>query len=86
MSAQRTPKLSREQVIRVCGDILDWQTNAIIASGADIDELGEAVAWASGQDDVMGEERKHFSGTVAELYEILTRGEEFAEEDRARFR
>ena len=47
----KTTELSREDIRRLCGDILDWKVDAIIATGAGFEELEEAVAWASGQDD-----------------------------------
>jgi len=40
------------------------------------EELEEAVAWASGEDDIMGEERKQLSGRVGDIYDILTADEE----------
>jgi hypothetical protein len=76
-------KLSHDDVIRLCRDILDWKVHAILALGASIEDLEEAVAWASGEDDMMGKERKPLSGVVAEIYDVLTSDDEFGEEDRA---
>lgn len=73
--------LSREDVRRICGDILDWKANAIEATGADVTELETAVAWVSGQSDVMGELRRPLAGVAAEIAEILT-ADDFADEDR----
>lgn len=39
MLPQRSPRLNHDQIVRICGDLLDWQTNAIIATGAGVDEL-----------------------------------------------
>ena len=44
------------------------------------DELEEAVAWAGGQSDVLGEQELPLSGVIGELHEILTAGEEWEEE------
>ncbi len=71
--------LSHETVVRIAGDVSDAKAVAIIASGASLDELEQAVAWASLEDDVMGKERRALTGIVAELYEILTADE--ADED-----
>lgn len=73
---QQRPVLSHDLVRQLCGDLLDWKINAILETGADPEELEEAVAWASGEDDVMGEERKKLSGHVADIYDILTADEE----------
>lgn len=74
--------LNREQIVGICGELLDWQVLAIIDSGATAEDVEEAVAYASGQDDVMGEARKPLAGKAAIVHEILTRDEEFAEADR----
>lgn len=71
--------LSHEAVVRIAGEVSDAKAVAIIASGANRDELEQAVAWASREDDVMGEQRRALTGIVAELYEILTADE--ADED-----
>ena len=84
MAKTKTTELSREDIRRLCGDILDWKVDAIIATGAGFEELEEAVAWASGQDDEMAEERKSLTGVVAEVYDLLTADDEFSEEDRPR--
>jgi hypothetical protein len=71
-----------DEVRRLCGDIVDWKLNAIVATGATVAEIEEAVAWVSGADDVMGEERKPLSGKVAEVYDILTADDEWEDETR----
>jgi hypothetical protein len=86
MTAERTaeaapPPVGHDDIRRLCGDILDWKLNAIQASGAGLAEIEEAVAYFSGQDDVMGEERKPLVGAVAAVYDILAADEEF-EDDR----
>ena len=78
LQPKRDP-LSHDTVVRIAGDVSDAKAVAIIASGASLDELEQAVAWASLEDDVMGKERRTLTGIVAELYEILTADE--ADED-----
>jgi hypothetical protein len=74
-----TTHLSHADVAGVCGDILDWKIKAIIESGATLSELEAASAWASGADEVLGEEREPLTGATASVYEILTADEEFDE-------
>jgi hypothetical protein len=75
-----TTNLSRAEVARVCGDILDWKIKAIIESGATVAELEAAAAWAAGADEVLGEEREPLTGATAAVYDILTADEEFDED------
>jgi hypothetical protein len=63
-----------------CGDIVDWKLSAIIATGASLEEIEECVAWLSGQDDVMGEERRPLTGKVAEVSDILISDDEWGDE------
>jgi hypothetical protein len=44
-----------------------------------LSELEAASAWASGADEVLGEEREPLTGATASVYEILTADEEFDE-------
>jgi hypothetical protein len=74
-----TTHLSHADVVGVCGDILDWKIKAIIESGATLPELEAASAWASGADEVLGEEREPLTGATASVYEVLIADEEFDE-------
>lgn len=75
-------RLGQDDVRHLCGDIADWKVSAILVTGADLDEVGTAVAWAAGEDDVMGEERRPLSGPAAAVYDILVADEEYGDEDR----
>jgi hypothetical protein len=75
--------LSHDEVVGVCGDLLDWKVNAIIATGAGLSELEAAQAWATGADEVLGEERAPLEGVTAQVYDILMAGEEY-DDDRDR--
>ena len=72
--------LSRREILETAGNIEDAKLAAIEASAATRTQLEEAVAWASGQSDVMGEERHPLSGRVGQLYEILTADEDYGDE------
>ena len=77
-------RLTREEVTRIVGRIDDAKAVAIIESGASLQELEQAAAWAEGESDVMGEARAHASPTVIAVYEILTAEEKFPEDRESR--
>ena len=68
--------LNHDEIARILGALhdpaADIKVAVIQATGATRDELEQAVAWARGESDVMGEERIPLSGVVARLHEILT--------------
>jgi hypothetical protein len=72
--------LGRSEILEIAGNIEDAKVAAIERSGATIDQLEEAVTWASGLSGVMSKERHPLSGVVAELYEILTVDEDYGDE------
>ena len=74
-------ELTHDMVVSVVGELTDAKVAQIIATGATMEELEEAVAFAAGEDDVMGEARVPAAGRVAEIYDILTLEEEFGEEE-----
>jgi hypothetical protein len=79
---QRTRHLTPQGIKDVVGDLDDAKLAAILAIGANFEEIEEAVAWASGESDVMGDLERPLEGVVARLYEILTAGEEFSRRPR----
>jgi hypothetical protein len=64
--------LTRARVVEICGDLTDSHASALLAVGLSEEELEEAVAWASGESDVMSDERRPLCGPVAAAYDILT--------------
>ena len=68
--------LTRDDVRRLCGDVTDDTAARMIATGATVRDLEIALAWAAGESDVMGEERKPLTGHAAELYELLPAAED----------
>jgi hypothetical protein len=81
----RTPRvvaLDAAEIRRRCGDILDRQVEAILETGATAGDLAAALAWASGQDDLPGEERRPLTGVAGQVYDILAPSEELDDEDR----
>ena len=58
-------------VRRLCGNIADHQLEAILETGAGFDDIEAAVAWAQGEDDVMGKTRRPLAGPARAVYDIL---------------
>jgi hypothetical protein len=76
--------LDAAEVRRLCGEILDWKVDAIVTSGATHADVAKAVAWLTGESDVMGEARAPLEGKAAIVYDLLAAGEDFAgDEDSA---
>ena len=63
------------------GDIGDSRMAALIATNATVEEFEEALAWASGESDVMGEMEKRLDGAAALVYDILTLEEQYPEDE-----
>ena len=76
-------KLTHDLIVEVAGETGDSKVAAILATGATLEDLEEAVAWASGESDVMGEERLPLSGLASVLYDILTADEAYEDDERA---
>jgi hypothetical protein len=70
--------MTREEVVSVLGPVEDETIAAIISSGASIEELREAWAWAYGDEALMGMGRPLPGTKVAELIDLLEPDEEEA--------
>lgn len=77
---QRGP-LTAELIAESLGEISDAKMAAVLATGATVEEFEEALAWATGESDVMGELEKRLDGTAALVYDILTSEEQFPEDE-----
>ena len=71
-SAGPRPGLGYQDIVKITGPIDPAKIAEIMAARPTAEELEEAVAWAAGASDVMGELRRPLTGTVARLYDILT--------------
>ena len=78
--ADAAGKLTHEQIAEIVGDIDDMRAAEIIAMGATIEELEEAVAWAARESDVMGDLRLRGSPVVGKVYDLLTAEEKLGDE------
>jgi hypothetical protein len=76
-------KPKHDDIIRLFGDINDHRVLEILETGANMEQLEEAAAWLSGEDDVMGEERIPLEGAAGRVYDILIRD---LEDDKSRDR
>ena len=72
--------LTGEAVRELVGDITDAKVASILALGPTLEDVEEAVAWAAGESDVMGEERLPLSGIAARVYEIVVADEDYPDE------
>lgn len=73
-------RLSHAQVVEIAGQVDDIMAARIIETGATAEDLEEAVAWAAGESDVMGSERKRANTVVHSLYNILTAERKFPDD------
>ncbi|MFQ5959605.1 MAG: hypothetical protein ACE5LF_09575 [Alphaproteobacteria bacterium] len=73
-------RLTRAEVIHIVGQIDDVKLAEIIATGATLEELEEAVAWATGSSRVGEDLERPLAGVVGTIYDILTADEEYGEE------
>ena len=79
--AVRPQSLTSGDIVKITGPIDAAKIAEIMAARPTAEELEEAVAWAAGASDVMGELRRPLTGTVARLYDILTADRSFEEMD-----
>ena len=71
--------VTARDVQELCGDILDWKTDAILALRPTAGDVAAAVAWASGQDE-LGQEGRPLEGLAAQISDLLTADEVYGEE------
>jgi hypothetical protein len=69
-----------EELVQLVGDLEPARLAAIETLGATIAEVEEAVAYAAGEDDVMGEARLPLIGRAAAVYEIIVADEAYGDE------
>lgn len=74
-ASQRDRELTRSDVAHALGDDEDTAIAQIMALGPTYGEFHTALAWALGESDVMGEERKALDGKARQIYEILAADE-----------
>ena len=78
---KKSPPITAALIKTALSDVSDSKLAALLATQATIEEFEEALAWASGESDVMGELEKRLDGAAALVYEILTAEERFPDEN-----
>ncbi len=80
MSERASHPATRQDIESFLGRVDDASMAAILAIGPSVSELEEAVAWATGESDVMGELERSLGGAAARVYDILTQDEAWLED------
>ena len=70
-SGSRPEPATLHEIREMVGDFEAAKLEAIIATGATPAQIEQALAWASGETDVMGDLERPLTGPVAAVYEIL---------------
>jgi len=68
---------SKEDIIRLLGEISDHTLLAILQTGVTLEQLEEVEMWLAQEDDVMGQVRRPLSGVPAQILSWLERDEEY---------
>lgn len=71
--------LTAAEIRALCGDIEDWQVQAIEALGPTAGDVAAAVAWVGGQDE-LGQEGRPLEGMAAQVYDVLITEAAYGEE------
>jgi hypothetical protein len=72
------------EILRLFGPLYDHTVKQIETLEPSLDELEITAAYLAGIDDIMGKERLPLSGKTAEIYEIVTRDEDFVDDEYRR--
>ena len=72
----RRAAATRENVVRITGDVDEHKVLDILALNPTVEEVEEAALWATGDGDILGRTGRPLAGIVADIYEILTADEE----------
>lgn len=69
-------KASRDDLIRIAGDLEDDKIVDILALKPTVSELEQAVLWAEGEGDVLARKGHQLVGVVAGIVDVLTADED----------
>jgi hypothetical protein len=70
VSSAEPQRLTASEARSLCGDILDWKVEAIVALRPTAGDVATAVAWANGQDE-LGKAGKPLAALAAQVYDLL---------------
>ena len=79
--AESRGTITAELIAESLGEIGDSKMAALLATEATVEEFEEALAWATGESDVMGELEKRLDGAAALVYDILTVEDQYPEQE-----
>ena len=77
-------RLTRQAITEILGRVSDQTAVALIATGADEEELLEARQWAAGDSSLAKDKGRPLHGPVARAYDILTADEQYPDEESRR--
>jgi len=72
------------EILRLFGTLDDHTVKQIEILEPTLEELEITATYLAGIDDIMGKERLPLAGKTAEIYEMVTRDESFAEDEYPR--
>ena len=70
------PQVTAADIRALCGDLLDWKVEAILALKPAMADIATAVAWANGQDD-LGREGRPLEGVASQINHLLLSDETY---------
>jgi hypothetical protein len=74
-------RITRDEIFKTVGTADDATIAQMIATGATVDELAEALAWMANDEPMMNSGRPLATGRVRELVDILSELEPDDDED-----
>ena len=80
-SLSESLRITRDEIIKAIGSADDVTIAQMIATGATVDELAEALAWLANDEPMLNSGRPLATGRVRELVDILAELEPDDDED-----
>ena len=80
-SLSGSERITRDDLIKATGAVDDVTIAHMIATGATVDELAEALAWLANDEPMMNSGRPLATGRVREIVDILAELEPDDDED-----
>jgi hypothetical protein len=80
-SLSGSERITRDDLIKATGAVDDVTIAHMIATGATVDELAEALAWLANDEPMMNSGRPLATGRVRELVDILVELEPDEDDD-----
>ena len=81
---RRTPSPTRDEIVGLLGDVEDALVAAVQARGASLEDIAEAVRWATGDAEQLGKDKRQMSPAAEAIYDLLMSDPSFASAERER--